>query len=396
MAIKLPKFFETILFPYEDGNRTSLGVSGIGGVERHRYINADYIKTGTLDAARIAAGSITGTHIAATTITGDNIAASTITANKLSISTLSAITADLGTVTAGTLTGTLIRTSSGGDRVELNYSDNTLRFYSGGNLKGALYGGGLTGQIVCSGTIYTNARGLGFAACNVSQSDYFIFQVLSSGYGAIDMPNTNVLQFRNTTGGIEARLTSTIFESYNNIDLVSNYLTGCARIYGPTNYSRLIMSDGNVDGGEALEVHDYRTAAGTNIISGYYDFDIRFIADENIWTQGKLSEGGCFGWCDKGVTLANGRVVGDLEAIRQFRPHPTEKTDYGLPKIDESSLPSFIVMKPERHRTGKTITGVFPSAMISLLIGAVKELDTAVQDQRKEIEELRQRLSTGV
>lgn len=78
-----------------------------------------------LDAAKIDTG----------TLNANRIAASSITAAKLDVSQLSAITADLGEVTAGTITGALIRTSAGADRVELSsvgirmYDNNNLRTY---------------------------------------------------------------------------------------------------------------------------------------------------------------------------------------------------------------------------------------------------------------------------
>lgn len=76
-------------------------------------VSADSITTGTLSADRIASASIT--------------------ADKLDVTELSAISADVGTLTAGTIisntiTGSEIKTSSSGARVELNVSGNALRF----------------------------------------------------------------------------------------------------------------------------------------------------------------------------------------------------------------------------------------------------------------------------
>lgn len=76
-------------------------------------VSADSITTGTLSADRIASASIT--------------------ADKLDVTELSAISADVGSLTAGTIisntiTGSEIKTSSSGARVELNVSGNALRF----------------------------------------------------------------------------------------------------------------------------------------------------------------------------------------------------------------------------------------------------------------------------
>lgn len=58
------------------------------------------------------------------------IKAKSILAEYLDVDSLSAISANIGEVTSGTITGALIRTSAGDDRIEL--SSNLLRAYSGG------------------------------------------------------------------------------------------------------------------------------------------------------------------------------------------------------------------------------------------------------------------------
>lgn len=67
----------------------------------------------------IVDGSILATNIATNAITADKITAGAVTAAKLSVSTLSAIAADMGSLTAGTVTGALLRTSSGNTRTEI-------------------------------------------------------------------------------------------------------------------------------------------------------------------------------------------------------------------------------------------------------------------------------------
>lgn len=81
----------------------------------------------------IGSGNITGTYIASGAITTEKIAANAVTATKISVSELSAITADLGTITAGTITGALIRTSSSGSRVEIDDSSDSIEIYDSSN-----------------------------------------------------------------------------------------------------------------------------------------------------------------------------------------------------------------------------------------------------------------------
>jgi len=67
----------------------------------------------------IVDGSILAANIATNAITADKITAGAVTAAKLSVSTLSAIAADMGSLTAGTVTGAILRTSSGNTRIEM-------------------------------------------------------------------------------------------------------------------------------------------------------------------------------------------------------------------------------------------------------------------------------------
>jgi hypothetical protein len=62
---------------------------------------------------------------------------------KNTLSRLSDLDSDLGSITAGTITGALIRTSSSGSRVQLNDSTNTLQIFdSSGNVRAESYANG--------------------------------------------------------------------------------------------------------------------------------------------------------------------------------------------------------------------------------------------------------------
>lgn len=118
-------------------------------------------------ADQLAANTITANEIAANTITASEISANTITANEMNVSQLSAISADIGSITAGsldaititgsTITGTLIRTSTSGDRVEIDDTNDELNIYdSSGDVGVKLTNGSLqffdssTAQVVLS------------------------------------------------------------------------------------------------------------------------------------------------------------------------------------------------------------------------------------------------------
>jgi len=76
---------------------------------------------------------ITTTEITDNSISTPKLQAGAVLASKMSVGQLSAITADLGSITAGTITGATIRTSSSGERIEME--DDVIESYdSGGDL----------------------------------------------------------------------------------------------------------------------------------------------------------------------------------------------------------------------------------------------------------------------
>jgi len=103
--------------------------------------NADQTSTHTAaDTSAInglASSKVSGwAHASDTTkIDGGDIYTSTITADKLNVSTLSSITANIGTLTAGTLTGLTVRTSSGTTRAEMATGSYPFAYYYGGDRK---------------------------------------------------------------------------------------------------------------------------------------------------------------------------------------------------------------------------------------------------------------------
>ncbi len=75
--------------------------------------------------------SVTATYIL--------VQATQIVADNMIVNTLSAISADLGAITAGTITGVLIRTALTGRRIEITSSPtNTINFYDDATLYGSL------------------------------------------------------------------------------------------------------------------------------------------------------------------------------------------------------------------------------------------------------------------
>jgi len=107
-----------------------------------------------------------------------------------------------------------------------------------------------------------------------------------------------------------------------------------------------------------------------------------------------LTDRGCLGVFDKGVEMPNGKVVSDLTALKLLKKHPVLKTGYGVPRFDYSSMPKAvfkpapIAEKDVYDKDGKLIyrknqkmgeDGAELTALISIMIGAIKELDKKVE-----------------
>jgi len=144
-------------------------------------ITASNIAADTITAAQIAAGTITSSELAANCVTATQINAGAVTAAKISVSQLSAIAADMGSITAGTITGAVIRTASSGARTEINSSnlfalgfggiggtDGTTTQWYAKNSDGKIYAGG--GNLVVS----ANGLDLGYAVASSSAIKFSI------------------------------------------------------------------------------------------------------------------------------------------------------------------------------------------------------------------------------
>jgi hypothetical protein len=85
---------------------------------------------------------------------------------------------------------------------------------------------------------------------------------------------------------------------------------------------------------------------------------------------------GCLGVFDEGVELRNGKKVSDLEALKSIQKHPKLKTTYGIPRFDYKTMPKAVYRAPN---TEKGEDGAELTALISIMIGAIKELDNKLK-----------------
>lgn len=145
-----------------------------GDVIAASAITAVKISNGAIEAAKIAAGAVTAGKIAAGAVTATEIAAGAITAGKISAGAVTAGTIAAGAIDGITITGSLIRTSSSGTRVELNASGNDIRIYSGSTLRAYGYD---------SGWLYYNPSGSSVASIYADTTSYSSRSLLISASG---------------------------------------------------------------------------------------------------------------------------------------------------------------------------------------------------------------------
>ena len=120
----------TIIHDGADKTNTHIaaGVISQGDLATKNEADADvlHMHNGPAEANADKTGSHTAANVANQ---GDLATQNTVTADQVVTNTLSAIVADLGTITAGTVTGATINTSTDTERIELTVSDNKLKVY---------------------------------------------------------------------------------------------------------------------------------------------------------------------------------------------------------------------------------------------------------------------------
>ena len=167
----------------------------------------------------IVDGAVTATKMSANSVTTNSLAAGAATFAKINVNQLSLISADAGTLTAGTITGLLIRTGSGTTRVEIASSGsypNALTAYVGGAAV-ATFGGTVASgdgfvQVVGSFPLYYPGKfhnssttggggGLGGGAAKVTSVGGWAFEAGNSATGAGSPLPTAGANFYNSGAG---------------------------------------------------------------------------------------------------------------------------------------------------------------------------------------------------
>lgn len=216
-------------------------------------LDAAKITTGTLDANRIAAGSID--------------------AFKLDVSQLSAISANLGTITAGLITGAIIRTAASGARIQLDSTNGISGFNAASNA---------TFRIQTNGEGYLGivSPGNGILRWN-NNGEVSINGILTIVDGGINMTNgyirANKTSFASTLAGYWIGYTSTV--PTFNIGNATNALTW--------NGSALSIVGGAIQGGKT-SYFDNTAGYWLGLDAGTAKFRIGTTTSSLQWTGSAL------------------------------------------------------------------------------------------------------------
>jgi len=397
-------------------------------------ISTPKLQAGAVVTAKLAAGAVTAEKIYAGAVTTEKLAAGAVTADKITVSQLSAISANIGEVTSGIITGTKIRTAtSGNNRLELlatgyahyitwwNTANNLQSFIVddwSGHLalhaptyvyidpKLEIYGNlNVTGYITVPTLSLYPYSSIGY----IQHGDYALFRTPAS---STDIEVGGHFYPINDTGpylGKSDRRWYSLYTQFANIDYLGKALN--ANTYNITNIGSVgcvsVSASGNIIASGTLQGGSGSSITGTLYVYSLYCSGAITVDELKAYQSGRIilynhllpnsvaaqinlgsdtqyyneinakyfTDRGCLGDFSEGAELLNGEKVSDLEALKQI-----EKTDkltrYGVPMLNYKTLPKGIYRAPN---TKNGVDGADLSALISLSIGAIKELDDRLE-----------------
>jgi hypothetical protein len=375
---------------------------------------------------------IVGGYIETSLLTADNIVTGTLYANLVNIVNLNA-----NNISTGTLTGRTIRSAASGNRMELvgsgygnyitwwNTSDNLKAYIIATpedgdmliNADSTLYLKSQTNAIIASGhvcpdannTYYLGTDSLGWKGLNlVYGSDAYILQGGNLRF-----------KFGSSGGNIECGRTF-VPSSSASYDLGSSsykwkniYATGFIYTTGDVYSNYIYLEGGTIYRESGDTIFSAQTNAGGDYVqwgkhldpwsSARYNLggSVRYWNDISYKT---LTDRGCLGVFDDGVELQNGEIVSDIEAIKSMKKDENLKTVYGVPRFDYKTMPKSVYRpavdhkgnllkrdendKPyivEKNKKIYAEDGAETTALISIMLGAIKELDKRLEGIEKNI-----------
>ena len=317
-------------------------------------------------------------------------------------------------ITAGTLTGRKVQTASSGDRISLEITESLfphqLLFYKSDTLTGRIFvtSGALniqsyqSGSAVIIGTLdglSLYIYGTGIYTKHLRPQSDNTYYLGSSSYWWKRLYLSELMVFPyNNIGAIQHGdyilfrfpASSTQIDVGGSMIPLSSHNLGSSTYYWNNLYLnnlRFNPNYGRIYWGADLWMDIYN--AYVNM--GKHLYPVSSAAQITLGSSNKyyhevnsvyFTKRGGFGVFDEGVELQDGRKVSDLEAILNLKPHPKMKSQYGVPRVDPKTLPK-VVLKPKESKDGED--GEELGAMISIILGAIKELNKKYEEMAKKI-----------
>ena len=76
--------------------------------------------------------------------------------------------------------------------------------------------------------------------------------------------------------------------------------------------------------------------------------------------------------------MQDGRIVSDVQALLEIEKDTEKTTVYGKPMLKYSSLPKSVYKPVDKEKEPDGVEGAETTALISIMIGAIKELGNRV------------------
>jgi hypothetical protein len=320
-------------------------------------------------------GGLNADDINAGTILADRIGAGTIAANKLNVANLASINADLGSITAGSIRGVTLDVSSD---ININVgATNVLRL----NANAFIARQGKAFAAEGTPGYYTQLFTVGLNG---------ILQITNNGSGTFGIKDDDTSEYLMKWSYYDIEIWRTVLPMVSGVDLGSAtykfddvYCNTMKGLYGEI----------YLDQAGRIQVTNHFDPSG----AGSYNSGGALRYWNSLNARFFTKQGG-FGSFDGGVKLQNGKTVSDSEAILQMTPHPTMMSQFGVKRIDPKTIPDAVIRKASDH-DGKLFPrdendipyttdekgarvdlddGEDLGAMMSILIGAVKELTNRI------------------
>ena len=345
-------------FIRDAANSMGLASTVTGGDDVRFWAGAAFASRSSAPFRVTEAGVLTSTS---GVIGGFTIASTTISGG----SSMVIDSSGTGIITAGT-----IRTASSGTRVELTPT-NEIKFYNGASFVGSIFSSSTTGIGFFDSSGVLNAAVLstnGDIAISKSGGSFLLQSGGTFGWLTHNNVISSVAAGRvNIDCDWEPASDSTYNLGREDLEWAIGFID---KIAGNSN-NNVIDLGGS---GQILTNQNYCPSSAAGVSLG--DATLYW----NDVSYKTLTDRGCLGWFDEGVELQDGRKVSDTEALLAIEKDEEKTTVYGKPMLKYSSLPKAVYKPVDKEKEPNGVEGAETTALISIMIGAIKELTNRVKE----------------